>query len=128
MQKTTNAYVAGAAIPTNENALSHRKATEGVPVMTPGGCKFTLSARQRRVLEALASTTGRISRESIDRIAGASNGPAVIAALRHKLGRDAIETHRADAIDRDGHPCKPGCYELAPQARALVAELMKEAI
>lgn len=83
----------------------------------------TLSARQARVLHALESSTAWIAREAIDRIAGASNGPDVIARLRFKLGADAIEMERVPVIDRDGHPSKPGRYRLTDLGRERMAEM-----
>lgn len=85
--------------------------------------------RQTRVMEALLQTDNWISRESVDRIAGASNGPQVILELRRKVtGYDGIEMQKADATDRDGKACKPGRYRLSTQGRQRAAEwLGKEA-
>ncbi|WP_315122499.1 hypothetical protein [Comamonas antarctica] len=82
-----------------------------------------MTPRQERVLQALAGTTSWIAREAIDRIAGASNGPDVIARLRHKLGIDAIEMERVEVIDRDGRPAKPGHYRLTDTGRRRLAEM-----
>lgn len=82
-----------------------------------------MTPRQTRAVKALARTNGWISREAIDRIAGASNGPEVIRQLRQRLGREAIEMQRVDAIDRDGHPCKPGRYRLTAEGRSKLAEM-----
>lgn len=72
--------------------------------------KFT--ARQARVLGALMQTEW-IPRESIDHIAGASNGPHVIAELRRKVtGHDGIEMVQIEVLDRDGKPTRPGRYHL----------------
>lgn len=63
-------------------------------------------------------------REEIDRVAGASNGPAVIASIRKKLGGyDTVEMRRVDSTDRDGNPCKPGRYRLTEQGRAALQAL-----
>jgi hypothetical protein len=72
--------------------------------------------RQRRVLEALCRSDGWVFREDVDRIAGASNGPQVIAELRHGWGID-VAMQRVDRIDRDGKPCKPGQYSLTAAGR-----------
>lgn len=79
------------------------------------------SQRQQRVVDALASTTGSIAREAIDRIAGASNGPAVIAELRRKIGTDAISMHLETVSDRDGKTARPGRYQLTSAGRARLA-------
>lgn len=86
-----------------------------------------LSERQIRVLIALMQTYGWIWREHVDAIAGASNGPDVIMRLIRK-GID-IEMQRADRIDRDGKPCKPGRYRLTAvgreKAKRIPAELLR---
>ncbi len=83
--------------------------------------------RQTRVLNALVQATGWISRESVDRISGASNGPQIILELRRKCtGHDGIEMLKADAIDSDGRPCKPGRYRLTEKGRRrAIAALQK---
>lgn len=82
--------------------------------------KFT--PRQERVLAALLAAPAGIFREEIDRISGASNGPEVIAQLRHQWGV-GIDTERVERTDRDGKPCKPGKYLLTPQGRQRASEL-----
>lgn len=78
----------------------------------------SFTPRQTRVLKALLEAHGWISRETVDRIAGASNGPQVILELRAKLtGRDGIEMQQVDSTDRDGRTCKPGQYRLTPAGR-----------
>lgn len=70
--------------------------------------------RYLRVLKAL--TARSVSREEIDVIAGVSNGPDIIAELRH-LGFE-IPCHRITALDRDGKLCRPGIYHLTQADRA----------
>lgn len=82
-----------------------------------------LTPRQNRVLLALLRATNWISREAIDRIAHASNGPEVIRQLRHRFGYGAIEMERINTIDRDGLPTQPGRYRLTPEGRAKLAEM-----
>ncbi len=70
-----------------------------------------LCPRQLRVVQALLAAGERWTwREDVDRIAGASNGPAVIQALRRK-GIE-IDMQTAERTDRDGKLCKPGQYRL----------------
>ncbi len=77
-----------------------------------------ISVRENRVLCALIQTEKWISRESIDRIAGASNGPQVIKNIRLKItGHDGIKMVQFPAIDRDGRACRPGYYQLSTQGR-----------
>lgn len=75
-----------------------------------------LSPRQSRVVDALRPGHW-VNRESMDRIAGSSNSPDIIYRLRHKLGNDAVEMKLIDGIDRDGKPCKTGCYRLTAAGR-----------
>lgn len=74
----------------------------------------TGNPRYLRVLQAL--TARSVSREEIDRVAGVSNGPDIIAELRH-MGFD-IPCHRITATDRDGKLCRPGIYQLTQADRA----------
>ena len=77
-----------------------------------------LTPRQSRLIIALLQTQEWISRESVDRIAGASNGPQIILELRRKVtGHDGIEMQKAEATDRDGRACKPGRYRLSTLGR-----------
>lgn len=83
--------------------------------------------RQSRVLEALLQTEGWITRESVDRIAGASNGPQIILELRRKVtGHDGIEMRKAESRDRDGKACQPGRYRLTSLGRQRALEVVGE--
>ena len=85
----------------------------------------TLSPRETRTLTALAYTQDWISREALDQIARASNGPAVVQALRHKLGgHDAIEMQRVPVIDADGKAARAGRYRLSDTHRAQAAAIL----
>ena len=85
----------------------------------------TLSPREARTLTALAHTQDWISREALDRIACASNGPAVVQALRRKLGNDAaIEMERVPVIDADGKTAQAGRYRLSDTHRAQAVALL----
>lgn len=85
-------------------------------------CK-PFTPRQGRVIHALLQTSGWIARESIDRIAGASNGPEVIRQLRQRFGYGCIEMERIDAIDRDGFPTQPGRYRITDEGREHLANM-----
>ena len=84
----------------------------------------TDNPRHLRVIEALLAR-GELSRESVDTIAGASNGPQLMADLSDlglTLGRKgAADTciccERCHRIDRDGRTCRPGFYLLTPLGR-----------
>lgn len=80
----------------------------------------TDNPRHLRVLHALLQRPRR--REDVDSIAGCSNGPDLIAALR-ALGLDAIKhltCTRIKFLDRDGLPCNPGIYSLTEAGKRLV--------
>lgn len=86
------------------------------------GRNARLTPRQMRLLEALLQANDWITRESVDRIAGASNGPQVVLEVRRKVtGHDGIEMQKADATDRDGKACKPGRYRLSTVGRQRAA-------
>ena len=89
----------------------------------PDGGKLKLSPRQARVIRALMPGAW-ITREALDRIAGASNAPDVIMKLRNKLGHDAIDTERIDGTDRDGRPCRTGRYRMTDPGRVRAVELL----
>lgn len=76
----------------------------------------TDNPRHLRVIQALL--TRPQPRESIDRVAGASNGPELIAELRRRgLEVPCTRTHRKD---RDGFDVLPGVYHFNQQDRAKV--------
>ena len=69
-----------------------------------------------RYLRALAALLRRPQpRESLDREAGCSNAPELMAELRRR-GLDA-PCERISFIDRDGKPCRPGVYSLTVSDR-----------
>ena len=62
-----------------------------------------------------AATVRPIPREELDRVAGCSNGPALVADLRD-LGLDMPCT-RTKKLDRDLFACWPGVYHLTERDR-----------
>jgi hypothetical protein len=85
--------------------LSLRDTEDSTPKTTS---KFwgTDNPRHLRVIHALMTRPRK--REDVDRIAGASNSPELIAELRRR--GLTITCHRTPAIDRDGYPIKFGVY------------------
>ena len=80
----------------------------------------TDNPRHIRVLKALAKFK-EISRTSIDEIAGASNGPELLAELRRRgLGEKHLKCERRERLDRDGRPCRPGYYSLSPEGKKCI--------
>lgn len=81
-------------------------------------CTFTGTDNPRhlRVIHSLMIRPR--SREEIDSIAGASNGPELMAELRRRgLSQKA---RMVPGIDRDGYPIKFGIYELDDEDRRAV--------
>lgn len=81
-------------------------------------CKFTGTDNPRhlRVIHSLMIRPRK--REEIDSIAGASNGPDLMAELRRR-GLCA-KRKSTPGIDRDGYPIKFGIYELDDADRRAV--------
>jgi hypothetical protein len=73
----------------------------------------TDNPRHLRVIQAV--TVRPLPREELDRIAGCSNGPALVADLRD-LGLD-LPCTRTKKLDRDLFTCWPGVYFLTDRDR-----------
>lgn len=73
----------------------------------------TDNPRHLRVIHSLLIRPRR--REEIDRIAGAANGPELIAELRRRGLRAGC--HRTPGIDRDGYQIRFGVYEFDNEDR-----------
>ena len=74
---------------------------------------YTDNPRHQRALALLLQRPAK--REELDRAAGCSNGPELVAELRRR-GLE-LPCERVDAIDRDGRHCKPGIYSLTSKDR-----------
>lgn len=96
-------------------------AVEGVEVAAPLA-RFlgTSNPRHLRALKALMN--GTVSREAMDRIAGASNSPHVIFELRALglPGMACLVCERRGRKDRDGKAVRPGYYYLTAEGRQRV--------
>lgn len=73
----------------------------------------TDNPRHLRVIHALMVRARK--REEIDSIAGASNGPELIAELRRR--GLLVPCSRVPAIDRDGYPIRHGVYDFTGNDR-----------
>ena len=86
--------------------------------------KFTGTDNPRHLRVIQSAMIRSRKREEIDSIAGASNGPELIAELRRRGLR--FQCQRTPGIDRDGCPVKFGIYELdVDDRRAVNAWLRK---
>ena len=77
---------------------------------------YTDNPRHQRALALLLQRPAK--REELDRAAGCSNGPELVAELRRR-GLE-LPCERVDAIDRDGRRCKPGIYSLTSRDRRII--------
>lgn len=86
-------------------------------------CKFigTDNPRHLRVIRALMIRPR--TREGIDRIAGASNGPELIAELRRR--GLAVQCQRGEGSDRDGRAVQFGIYSLDEDDRRAVIDFLR---
>ena len=78
----------------------------------------TQNPRQLRALAALERRP--MPRESLDREAGCSNSPEMVAELR-RCGLD-VPCERISFIDRDGYKCRPGVYSLTASDRRKIRD------
>lgn len=83
-----------------------------------------VSPRHRRLLLALLA--GPITREEVDRITGASNGPDEVYRLR-RLYRLVLPCTRRPGVDIDGRHVEAGVYSLTEADRSTVLRLIEEA-
>lgn len=86
----------------------------------PKSAKFegTDNPRQLRVIQALM--TRPLPREQLDSVAGASNGPELVAELRRR-GLE-IPCTRTKKKDRDLFDCWPGVYHFSTTDRRRVIQ------
>lgn len=89
----------------------------------------TDNPRHLRAIQALL--TRPMPREQIDQVAGCSNGPDLISAIRNLfsdgLGKDKhLTCTRIKFIDRDGKPCRPGVYSFGAHARRMIYRWLAE--
>lgn len=82
----------------------------------------TDNPRHLRVIHSLLIRPRK--REEIDHIAGAANGPELIAELRRR-GLYA-PCHRTPGIDRDGFPIRFGVYEFDGNDRRVIAAWLRK--
>jgi hypothetical protein len=103
--------------PTNGNPSADDKAKSTKPAHFLG----TDNPRHLRVIMALLVSPR--PREAIDRIAGASNGPELMAELRRRgLTADCKKT---PCIDRDGFEVKRGIYYFDDHDKRLIRAWLK---
>jgi hypothetical protein len=82
----------------------------------------TENPRHLRVIQALL--TRPITREQLDRLAGCSNGPELVAELRRR-GLE-LPCTRTRKQDRDLFDCWPGVYHLTQADRCKLAAWLRK--
>lgn len=92
----------------------------------PNSAKFTGTDNPRHLRAIDALLRRPIPREALDRIAGASNSPELIAELRRR-GLE-VPCERISFTDRDGKECRPGVYSLTKADRRKIYQWMARRI
>ena len=85
--------------------------------------KFIGTENPRHLRVIMALLVSPRPREAIDRVAGASNGPELMAELRRR-GLD-VPCSRTPCIDRDGFEVKRGIYHFTDKDKSLVRAWLK---
>ena len=80
-----------------------------------------LTPRHRRILAALLES--RCTREEVDTLAGASNGPDEVLRLRRTYGL-TVPCERIDCRDRDNRSVQVGIYSLTERDRREARRLL----
>lgn len=106
--------------PTPQKAES--SALNSVNFTVPARFTGTDNPRHLRVIQALM--TRPLPRQQLDAVAGASNGPELVAELRRR-GLELLCT-RTKKIDRDGFDVLPGIYHFTQQDRRRVSRWLAQ--
>lgn len=104
------------------------------PMQTSADCAPGAAAQQpaahltpRHLRLLLALLDGPCTREEVDRIVGASNGPDEVMRVRRRFGL-VIPCERQQGFDRDQHRVEFGIYSLTPLDRQKARELVLAAL
>ena len=96
-----------------DNAESHPNSTSSLKF------KGTDNPRFLRAIHALRVRP--LPREHLDRLAGCSNGPALVAELRELgLGKEGLPCTMVPDLDRDGLSIRRGVYSFSEVGRRAV--------
>lgn len=112
--------------PARLSQIEQARSTAGI-IASPAASvppEFIGTANPRH-LRALAALMRRpMPREHLDRAAGASNGPDLIAELRRR-GLD-VPCERVPVPDRDGREVRRGIYRLTARDRRMLAAWQRD--
>ncbi len=78
--------------------------------------------RELRLLSGLLLRD--MSRETLDRAVGCSNGPDLVKRLRDREGLE-LPCPRHPGIDRDGHEVRFGVYQTTPDDKRRIRALLR---
>lgn len=107
-------------MPTKQNAPQNPKAVESAVHKR----KFTGTDNPRHLRAIDALMTRPTPREQLDKTAGCSNGPELVAELRRR--GLSLPCKRIKFIDRDGLVCRPGVYFLTETDRKKIIRWISE--
>lgn len=91
-------------------------------IPTKSSFRGTSNPRHLRAIEALR--TRPMPREELDRRAGCSNGPELVAELRRR-GLDC-PCERVECYDRDGKTVRRGVYHLTSSDRRILSRWLSK--
>ena len=98
--------------------MKNARPAECAKPSAPNSAKFTGTDNPRH-MRAIANLLRRpMPRESLDKEAGCSNGPELVAELRRR--GLCVPCERIQFEDRDGNICRPGVYSFTISDRRKV--------
>jgi hypothetical protein len=101
----------------NAHPINDEAGAPGKGAISIAAFQGTDNPRHLRAIHALLRRP--MPREQLDREAGASNGPALVAELRDR-GLD-LPCDRVPCLDRDGREVRRGIYNLTQRDRIRIA-------
>ncbi len=98
--------------------MKNARPAESAKPSAPNSAKFTGTDNPRHMRAIAALLRRPMPRESLDKEAGCSNGPELVAELRRR--GLCVPCERIQFEDRDGNTCRPGVYSFTISDRRKV--------
>ena len=98
--------------------MKNTRPAESAKPSAPNSAKFTGTDNPRHMRAIAALLRRPMPRESLDKEAGCSNGPELVAELRRR--GLCVPCERIQFEDRDGNTCRPGVYSFTISDRRKV--------
>ena len=98
--------------------MKKARPAESAKPSAPNSAKFTGTDNPRHMRAIAALLRRPMPRESLDKEAGCSNGPELVAELRRR--GLCVPCERIQFEDRDGNTCRPGIYSLTAGDRRMI--------